>query len=110
MASHVTVIGGMLAPFLAALGWFLSLTGTVKTARTSREKALRMKAAILFLCILATQLAGFLLFLGEPAFLVIFFAGLIACVTVHVTASILTKRLRKRYIGRIPKRGLRISS
>ncbi len=91
-----SLIAGMLTPLLAALGGFLSLIGTVKSARSKPERAIRMKAAILFLCIFSVQLVGFFLFRETPAAPIVFFSGFIGCVSVMVVASALVKRLRKR--------------
>jgi RNA polymerase sigma factor (sigma-70 family) len=92
-----TFIAGMLSPILGALGGFLSLVGTVKSARSAREKALWMKSAVIFLCIFAIGQAAFFWFRNEERLsILIWIVQFVACVFVILTAGILVRRLRKR--------------
>lgn len=94
--SFANFIGGMLAPILAALGGFLSLIGFVKGARSARERSLRIKSVVIFLCVFVIGQAAYLRYRHEPYSDVVFIVQFIAQVSVLLTACILATRLRKK--------------
>ncbi len=95
--SFASVVAGLLAPILATLGGFLSLVGTVKSARSADEIALRLRAAVMFLCIFVVGQAAFFWLRNDTRLAtLVWIVQFVACVFVLVRASVLVRRLRKR--------------
>jgi RNA polymerase sigma factor (sigma-70 family) len=93
--SFLGLIAGMLAPILGALGGFLSLIGTIKSARSVDERSLRKITAVIFLCIFVNGLIISYLFRNnERIFVLVFVVTFIGGITVLAAANILARRLR----------------
>jgi RNA polymerase sigma factor (sigma-70 family) len=90
-------IAGMLTPILGALGGFVSLVGFVKSAQSTRERALSIKWAVIFISVFVVQVAGVLsqprrFFV--PIFLATFFAQIFICLIWGIKVHRLRKRIR----------------
>jgi RNA polymerase sigma factor (sigma-70 family) len=88
-------IGGMLTPILGALGAFLSLVGFVKSAWSTRERALSIKWAVSLISITVVGLAAAPWVRGGQLFVPIFLTTFIVQTIVCVIWGISVKRLRK---------------
>ncbi len=91
------VIAGMLSPLLGVLGGFLSMIGTVKSARSPREKKIWIITYVIALTIFVNGLAAHFWLVKNPrldaiAFFVQFFGGLF----VLIVGCVLAMRLRRK--------------
>jgi RNA polymerase sigma factor (sigma-70 family) len=84
-------IAGILTPLLAALGGFLSMIGTVKSARSPRERKLWIITETVFLFVFVSGLAAYLRFGHDER---LFFVQFVGSILVLAAGIILTKRLR----------------
>jgi RNA polymerase sigma factor (sigma-70 family) len=91
-----TFLGGMLVPVLGALGGMLSAVGSIKSARSIREKSILIKTMAIFLSIfVAGQIAALQIQNGAffvPIFMTAFGVGLL----VVLTGGMRIMRLRRK--------------
>jgi RNA polymerase sigma factor (sigma-70 family) len=86
-------IAGMLTPILAALAGFFSMIGTVKSARSPRERKLWIITEAVFLLVVISGLGAYHWSGKDDRF---FFAQFVGGLLVLITGIILAKRLRRK--------------
>jgi RNA polymerase sigma factor (sigma-70 family) len=95
--SLLSSFAGALTPILGALGGFLSMIGTVKSARSQQEKRLWIITNVVFLCVFISGLAVHLWFIKNERFdFIAFGIQFIAGILVLLAGIFLTKRLRRK--------------
>jgi RNA polymerase sigma factor (sigma-70 family) len=96
-ASLLSVIAGMLAPILGALGGFLTMIGPIKNARSPRERSVLIITMVIFCCIFVNGLVTSFLFRdNEQLFIIIFMTQFIGGVAIVATGAFFARRLRLR--------------
>jgi RNA polymerase sigma factor (sigma-70 family) len=98
--SLMSILAGMLAPALGALGGIFSMVGTVKSARSAQERSLWIKSSVIIVAILAVALAAEHRFRSsERIFGAIFVVQFVAIIAIAVTTSIRAAGIRRRISG-----------